>query len=127
MKIRIWSKNLEKYLPNDEWYINSQGEVFFEDLMDGGLIKSKDNHIVQRFTELHDIYGSPLYEGDIVKLYYYHENIVGESYTIHYLNGKWMLDDCNMLTDYYLDNKKWGDSCKVVKIGNIYEKQLDSF
>lgn len=37
-KIQVWSKTLKKYLPPDTWYINGNGELFFDDTMTGELI-----------------------------------------------------------------------------------------
>lgn len=40
MKIKVWSNVLDRYLPPDDWYINSKCELFFENIMDGELTKS---------------------------------------------------------------------------------------
>lgn len=121
MKFRIWNKSLGKFVKPDEWYINGDGEVFYHDLMDGDLILTKDNCIVQKFTELYDIYGKPIYEGDLVKIHFTHENIKSESFVIQYNHGKWSLNGHDSLNRYWIDNKKWGDTCKVVVVGNIFD------
>ena len=124
MKFKIWIKTLGRFLDGDEWYLNPSGKLYFEDVMDGMLVKApEDSYKVLRFTELHDLYGQEIYEGDIVKLYYHHENIIADEYEIKYAFGRWMLDDWECLSEHYLDNtKKFGDVCRVVKIGNTYEK-----
>lgn len=124
MKFKLWLKGFNKFMGDTEWYINPKGEVFFENMMDGELIQAgDDSYVVLRFTGLHDLNGQEIYEGDIVKLFYHHDSIVQNQYEIKYGFGRWMLDDWECLSEYYLDNtKKYGDVCKVIKIGNKYEK-----
>jgi hypothetical protein len=121
MKFRCWDTILKGFVKSDECYINGEGDVFAYDKMEGGII-SVANYIPQRFTELYDIYGTPIYEGDLVKLHFTHENIRSDIYTVNYKYGKWLLDDYNSLNNYWVDCKKWGDTCKVVIIGNIFDK-----
>jgi hypothetical protein len=127
MKFKIWNNILEKFVDGSEWYVNPSGQVFFEDMMNGGLVMAVDDiYKVLRFTGLHDLYGQEIYEGDLVSLYYHHENIKVDVYEIKYGSGKWMLDDWECLTEYYLDHTpKFGDVCRVVKIGNVFEKRVD--
>lgn len=40
MKIKVWSNVFKKYIPPEEWYINSECELFFENMMDGELTKA---------------------------------------------------------------------------------------
>lgn len=125
MKFKICVPKLGKFIDEHGWYINSAGELYFEDMMDGVLIPATENaYKILRFTELHDLYGQEIYEGDIVKLYYHHPNIMADEYEIKYAFGRWMLDDWECLSEHYLDNtKKFGDVCRVVKVGNVYEKK----
>jgi hypothetical protein len=113
-------------MDDGEWFINPNGKLYFENTMDGELVPAiEDSYKILRFTELHDLNGQEIYEGDIVKLYYHHDNIVQNKYEIKYGFGRWMLDDWRCLSDLYLDNtKKYGDVCKVIKIGNAYENGL---
>ena len=124
MKFKIWLNGFKKFMSDEEWYINSQGKLFFENEMDGELVPALDGtYSILRFTGLHDLNGQEIYEGDIVKLFYHHDSIVQNQYEIKYGFGRWMLDDWECLSEYYLDNtKKYGDVCKVIKIGNKYEK-----
>ena len=126
MKFKIWLKGFNKFMDDGEWFINPNGKLYFENTMDGELVPAiEDSYKILRFTELHDLNGQEIYEGDIVKLYYHHDNIVQNKYEIKYGFGRWMLDDWRCLSDLYLDNtKKYGDVCKVIKIGNAYENGL---
>jgi len=123
MKFKVWLFDLKKFLNDGDWYINPHGKLYHEDPMTGELMKAPDHsYKILRFTELYDIYGEELYEGDKVALYYYHQNIITNYSEISYKSGKWLLDDCISLSDQYLDNKKkYGDVCKVVKIKSKYE------
>jgi len=124
MKYKIWSDKFKKYLDDGEWYINPSGTIYYMDMMDGDLIKAGEGYRILRFTELHDLNGQEIYEGDIVKLYYHHDSIASNQYEIKYGFGRWMLDDWECLSNLYLDNtKKYGDVCKVIKIGNVYERE----
>jgi uncharacterized phage protein (TIGR01671 family) len=126
MKFKIWSNNLEKFVDDIEWYINQKGELYYLDVMDGELVKCYDYKVL-RFTGLHDLNGEEIYEGDIVKLFYHHENIISNQYIVKYNGGKWCLDDWICLSDYYLtNNEKYGDTCKVIKIGHSYIKDQPS-
>ena len=117
MKFKIFNKNLDRYVAPDEWFVNGDGDIFVHDMMDGELVRcNKEDYIIYKFTELYDIYSTPIYEGDLVKLHFTHENIQGETYTVKYKSGRWMLDDYDSLSKYWVDNKSWGDCCKVLVV-----------
>jgi hypothetical protein len=71
---------------------------------------------------MYDIYDKLIYEGDMVKLHFTHENVNSDVYIVNYNFGKWLLDDCKELNRFCTDSKKFGESCKVVIVGNIFEK-----
>jgi hypothetical protein len=121
MKFRIWNNLLGRFVIPDQYYINGCGEIFCYDKMEGVINFVKDDCIIQKFTELYDIYGKPIYEGDRVKIHFTHENIKSEDFSIRYNHGKWTLDNHDSLNRYWIDNKKWGDTCKVVIVGNIFD------
>ncbi len=124
MKFKIWLSTIKMFLDKG-FYIDSSGELFVESEMDGELVKViKDSYKILRFTGLHDLNGLEIYEGDLVKLYYHHENIVSNQYEIKYGAGRWMIDDWECLSELYLDNTaKYGDVCKVVIVGNVFENK----
>lgn len=118
MKFRIWNKQLQKFVNYDEWYINGQGEVFFLDIMDNDLVKGDPSNVtVQRFTELYDKSGTPLFEGDIVE-----HGSLDQRYPITYRFGRWMVGESSSLHDFWVDNTRIGDICDVNLVGNIFEK-----
>jgi hypothetical protein len=54
MKIKVWSNTLRKYLPSEEWYINSNIELFFEDIMEGHLTKAPKGSYTVIIEEQHE-------------------------------------------------------------------------
>lgn len=119
MNFKIWDKQTRTYLDDKSYFINSDGEVLFVGFLGDIIHESKDNLIIQRSTGLVDLYGNPIFEGDLVQLYYHHANITANEYEIKYSMGRWMLDDERDLTQFWFDNTKFGDVCRVVKTGNV--------
>jgi len=66
MKFRIWNNSLRSFVSPSEYFVNGDGDVFFFDMMDGGLIKC-DKCIVQYWSGYLDIHEKEIYVGDIVK------------------------------------------------------------
>lgn len=62
MKFRVWNKELTGFIKGSNWYMNGDGELFYEDVMDGGLIKSTPgSYIIEVYDE------NPItYDGKII-------------------------------------------------------------
>lgn len=122
MKFRIYNNQLKKYITPDEWFISGNGEVFYNDMMDGELVKC-DNCIVQRFTELYDKENNPIYEGDI--LINSNKETKSNVYEkiVEYKFGKWILNDMEDIDDYWIDNTEVGDIINLKIVGNIIENK----
>jgi len=103
MKFRIWNNSLRSFVSPSEYFVNGNGDVFFFDMMDGGLIKC-DKCIVQYWSGHLDIHGKEIYVGDIVK----------------FIN--WGNDcDCCEWKDEDVDNWYSYGSEKFEVVGNVFE------
>jgi|TARA_R110002110_G_scaffold248495_1_gene464652 hypothetical protein len=53
MKFKLFDKNLNKFVPPDEWFMNGDGEIFFFDIMDGQLVKcNRDDFFLSTIIEV---------------------------------------------------------------------------
>lgn len=109
MKFRIWNKSLEKFVPKNNWFVNGNGEIYYYDDMDDGIVKANLSIcVLQRHTGVKDVGGDDIYEGDL------------------------LLDvrDDQTSTVFWNDthsNWEFGFNTKHVKIvGNIFEKKMKS-
>ena len=76
MKYRLWNK-YKKCWETDCYAISRNGEVYFIDYGEiCGCFPSK-THVLQRSLGLKDIYGIEVFEGDIVKIDYGDELLIG--------------------------------------------------
>lgn len=66
---RVYDKKLEKWVSDDEFCISSYGDLFIvkhtmfgKDKID---LVSDDRYIVHNYINANDVYGNPIFEGDI--------------------------------------------------------------
>ena len=123
MSFRVWSKESGSYLDGKSYFVNEGGEILFVGIFGDVHHENKNNFIIQNNTGLIDLYGNPLFQGDLVELYYHHANITANRYEIKYSMGRWMLDEERCLTQFWFDNTKFGDVCRVVKVGNTLQNK----
>lgn len=119
MKFRIWLKGLERFA-TDEWYLDPEGRVYFENIMDGVLERASENsYVVQRSTGLLDKKGVEIYEGDALNIFNHHQpeevEYLGSSF------GFFLHDEARMNGCFEeLGNYTGEDGLEI--IGNIFDK-----
>ncbi|MFN5422094.1 MAG: YopX family protein [bacterium] len=121
MKFRVWDKEDKKYVSPSHIAINGNGILLITN--SGMYLDFKNEHyahlsqkyIVQQWTGCYDKNHTPIYEGDIVKVY--SEEFENENFT-----GKVIFDEGSFLTWINKNDIRsvWsGDDIEV--IGNIME------
>jgi uncharacterized phage protein (TIGR01671 family) len=130
-QFRVWSAEVNGFLPQDDIAIMNNGAVLIYDWHnDGGKSwgHSFDHHTIQQFTGNFDINSVGIYEGDIVKIlnssyskeeYWNPVYIIGKNYwsftTIHLPNlGGLSIDNRDFIIRNYSPDR-------VEVIGNIFE------
>ena len=117
MKYRLWNK-YKKCWETDCYTISRNGEVYFIDYGEiCGCFPSK-THVLQRSLGLKDIYGIEIFEGDIVKIDYGDELLIG---TMEFYDFAWCIKSKykNGKNLYY---PIFCEDVNLIEIlGNIYE------
>ena len=76
MKYRLWNK-YKKCWETNCYVISRNGEGYFIDYDEICDCFSSKTHVLQRSLGLKDIYGNEVFEGDIVKIDYGNELLIG--------------------------------------------------
>jgi hypothetical protein len=118
MRTRVWSKEINGYLNPSMYFLDSKGRVYYYNSHDLQRL-DKDSYIVQRSVGLDDIYGIEIFEGDLVKLFFHHENLNTETYELKYIRGQWCLDNENSSPFLF---KRGGP--RVIVVGSALEKEF---
>lgn len=119
MKYRIWNK-YKKCWETDCYVISRDGEVYFIDYGEiCGCFPSK-THVLQRSVGLKDIHGNEVFEGDIVKIDYGDESLMG---SMEFYNFAWRIkskykNDKNLYYPIFCE-----DIDLIEILGNIFENK----
>ena len=129
IKVRVWSKPLERFLTKDEWFLDFDGDLYFiehdEDSNQWHVRVHEESYVVQQYTGLKDSKGKEIYEGDVVKIIY--DKAIGEVYFDFNLGAFRLKDKSSKsypITTYRFDeaNKPIGlVNVADEVIGNIFE------
>lgn len=119
MKYRLWNKYKKRW-EADCYVISRDGKVYFiyhDEIC--GCFSSK-THVLQRSLGLKDIYGNEVFEGDIVKIDYGDELLIG---TMEFHNFAWCIkskykNDKNLYYPIFCE-----DIDLIEILGNIYENK----
>lgn len=119
MKYRLWNK-YKKCWETDCYVISRDGEVYFIDYGEiCGCFPSK-THVLQRSVGLKDIHGNEVFEGDIVKIDYGDESLMG---SMEFYNFAWRIkskykNDKNLYYPIFCE-----DIDLIEILGNIFENK----
>lgn len=119
MKYRLWNK-YKKCWETDCYVISRDGEVYFIDYGEiCGCFPSK-THVLQRSVGLKDIHGNEVFEGDIVKIDYGDESLMG---SMEFYNFAWHIkskykNDKNLYYPIFCE-----DIDLIEILGNIFENK----
>jgi hypothetical protein len=121
-KVRVWSKALERFLTKDEWFLDFDGNLYFQEYDEDSnqyknILVPEDYYVVQQYTGLLAESGRDIYEGDIIKVGFgENKGSLGKAifeYGAFMLTSKY---GCNFMDTY--------KSCLYGEvIGNIFENK----
>jgi uncharacterized phage protein (TIGR01671 family) len=123
MKFRVWNKNSQSFIPQDDIAVTNQGGILTYDCHHDykkSWGSSFDNVVVQQYTGLKDKNGTPIYEGDI--LVADHDGSAGEANigVVYFAAGTYMIDGDGPLYEHV-----YGHSPDILDnhtvIGNKFE------
>ena len=119
MKYRIWDRINKRY--KKTIFVDQNGDLYFYDDYEPIIMDAKDirYYIIQRCTDLLDMDGNDIYEGDICEYYRgQHEfklGIAREIGVIKYFNGQFVFDN-EMKESPISEYVKMNDNSTYLKI-----------
>lgn len=121
-KVRVWSKALERVLTKDEWFLDFDGNLYFEEYDEDSnqykpILVPEDYYVVQQYTGILDKNGKEVFEGDVIK----HRDGSYQAPLYDHVVVEWMSENDGY--DYtgwkFCDTFLQGGEFEVV--GNIFE------
>jgi len=111
MRFRVFDKREGRTYSDEEFYINASGELFFEDIMEGRLLKpNHDYFVLQLSTGLTDISGKEIFEGDFIEWEMSQGRIYSGKVGLSPINVAFVIDVSGR---HLLGDSKYGDFCHM--------------
>jgi hypothetical protein len=128
MKFRVWDKQRKVFLHESQnardahnLYIDLQGNLTSVNYPNAEILAG--NFVLQRFTELYDMHGKPIYEGDVVETYLCFDRI----YRIQPKEKIYIAAKCFQDSNLVPLSSGGPDGCEVFEdmkiIGHIYDEK----